>query len=62
VEPRLAAFFEDSERNLEPAARLGMTTVLVGPAAHQSTASYVQHKTDDLAAFLKEARVKETRH
>ena len=60
VDPASAAFFEDSERNLEPAARLGMTTVLVGPAAHQSSAAFVQHKTDDLAAFLKAVRVKET--
>jgi putative hydrolase of the HAD superfamily len=60
VEPRVAAFFEDSERNLEPAARLGMTTVLVGPAAAQSSAPFVQHKTDDLAGFLKTARVRET--
>jgi putative hydrolase of the HAD superfamily len=62
VDPTRAAFFEDSERNLEPAARLGMTTILVGPAALQSTAPFVQHKTDDLAAFLKAARVKETLH
>ena len=62
VEPRAAAFFEDSERNLEPAARLGMTTVLVGPAAPQSAAPFVQHKTDDLAGFLKSALVKETSH
>jgi putative hydrolase of the HAD superfamily len=62
VEPRVSAFFEDSERNLEPAARLGMTTVLVGPAAAASSASFVQHKTDDLAGFLKGARVKETTH
>jgi putative hydrolase of the HAD superfamily len=60
VEPTRAAFFEDSERNLEPAAHLGMTTVLVGPAALASRASFVQHKTDDLAAFLKTAHVKET--
>jgi putative hydrolase of the HAD superfamily len=62
VEPRVSAFFEDSERNLEPAARLGMTTVLVGPAAPASTARFVQHKTDDLAAFLRTARLKETSH
>jgi len=62
VEPARAAFFEDSERNLEPAARLGMTTVLVGPAALASTAPFVQHRTDDLAAFLKAIQVKETSH
>ncbi len=60
VDPARAAFFEDSERNLEPAAELGMTTVLVRPDASQSTAAFVQHKTDDLAAFLKAALLKET--
>ena len=60
VQPEHAAFFEDSERNLEPAAQLGMTTVLVRPDALQSTAAFVQHKTDDLAGFLMAARVKET--
>jgi beta-phosphoglucomutase-like phosphatase (HAD superfamily) len=38
VAPRRSAFFEDSEKNLAPAARLGMTTILVGSAAHQSAA------------------------
>ncbi|HEX4096373.1 MAG TPA: pyrimidine 5'-nucleotidase [Caulobacteraceae bacterium] len=60
VEPARAAFFEDSERNLEPAARLGITTILVGPAALASTAPFVQHRTDDLAAFLKAAIVRDT--
>ena len=60
VDPRASVFFEDSERNLEPAAALGMTTVLVGPAAADSTAPFVHHRTHDLAAFLKSARVKET--
>ena len=62
VEPRISAFFEDSERNLEPAAQLGMTTVLVGPAAAASSAPFVQHKTNDLAGFLRAALVKETSH
>ena len=60
VEPRAAAFFEDSERNLEPAACLGMTTVLVGPHAALSSATFVHHRTEALAAFLAAARVKET--
>jgi putative hydrolase of the HAD superfamily len=38
VDPWVTAFFEDSERNLQPAADLGMTTVLVGPAADASNA------------------------
>ena len=60
VDPARAAFFEDSERNLEPAAAIGMTTVLVRPDALQSTAAFVQHKTDDLAGFLKSAMVQES--
>lgn len=55
-----SAFFEDSEVNLAPAAQLGMTTVLVGPHAVASTADFVQHRTNDLVAFLSGARVQET--
>ncbi len=62
VDPARAAFFEDSARNLEPAAALGMTTVLVGGPAGQPQADFVHHRTDDLAAFLEAARVMETRH
>jgi putative hydrolase of the HAD superfamily len=57
VSPEGAAFFEDSEKNLAPAAVLGMTTVLVGPHAAASTADFVHHRTNDLPAFLSEARV-----
>jgi len=53
-----SAFFEDSEKNLAPAATLGMTTILVGPHAAASTADFVHHRTNDLAAFLTGARVK----
>lgn len=54
-----SAFFEDSEVNLAPAAQLGMTTVLVGPHAVASTADFVQHRTNDLVAFLSGARIQE---
>ncbi|MDP2260521.1 MAG: pyrimidine 5'-nucleotidase [Caulobacter sp.] len=54
-----SAFFEDSEVNLAPAAQLGMTIVLVGPHAVASTADFVQHRTNDLVAFLSGARVQE---
>ncbi len=60
VTPARSAFFEDSERNLAPAAGIGMTTVLVGPAAPASTAHFVHHRTKTLAPFLMQARVKET--
>jgi putative hydrolase of the HAD superfamily len=60
VTPSTSAFFEDLERNLEPGAVLGMTTVLVGPHAAASTAAFVHHRTEHLAPFLCSARVKET--
>jgi putative hydrolase of the HAD superfamily len=53
------AFFEDSEKNLAPAAQLGMTTVLVGAHAAASTADFVHHRTNDLAGFLTLARLKD---
>ncbi len=60
VDPRRTCFFEDSEKNLAPAASLGMTTVLVGPHAAASDAAFVRYRTANLAAFLTSARVKET--
>ena len=60
IDPRAAAFFEDSEKNLAPGAALGMTTVLVGPHAAASTAAFVHYRTDTLAQFLDDARAKET--
>jgi putative hydrolase of the HAD superfamily len=59
VAPAEAAFFEDSEKNLRPAADIGMTTVLVGHHAKDSTAPFVHHRTDDLAGFLAGAALKE---
>jgi putative hydrolase of the HAD superfamily len=59
VEARKAAFFEDSERNLKPAAELGMTTILVGPHAAASEAAFVQHRTPKLAPFLLSAHLRE---
>ncbi|HXQ11102.1 MAG TPA: pyrimidine 5'-nucleotidase [Caulobacteraceae bacterium] len=56
IEPLRTCFFEDSEKNLAPAARLGMTTVLVGPHARASTADFVQFRSETLAAFLSRAR------
>ena len=57
--PKTTAFFEDSEKNLAPAALLGMTTILVGAHAAASTAPFVHHRTHDLAGFLTSARLKE---
>jgi len=59
IAPAATAFFEDSERNLAPAAALGMTTVLVGPYAERSTAPFVTYRTPKLAPFLNAADLKE---
>ena len=59
IDPAVTAFFEDSERNLAPAAAIGMTTVLVGPNAQASTAAFVHYKTDNLAHFLERAQLRE---
>jgi putative hydrolase of the HAD superfamily len=57
IAPETACFFEDSERNLEPAHALGMTTVLVGPHAEASIAPFVTYRAPQLAPFLREARL-----
>jgi putative hydrolase of the HAD superfamily len=60
IDPPRSVFVEDTARNLLPAYELGMTTVLVGPSALQGDEPYVHHRTDNLTAFLKAARVMET--
>ncbi len=62
VTPKTSAFFEDTERNLAPAAGYGMATVLVGPHAAASAAAFVDHRTDDLTAFLRTAKVRGSRN
>jgi len=67
IDPARAAMFEDIPRNLEVPHRLGMTTVLVVPRSANAdrdawegeggAASYVDHRTDDLAAFLGRLRL-----
>jgi putative hydrolase of the HAD superfamily len=59
VEPTTAAFFEDMERNLAPAAALGMTTVLIGPHALTSTAPFVHHRAETLPPFLEAALIRD---
>jgi putative hydrolase of the HAD superfamily len=59
VEPETTAFFEDRAMNLEPAARLGMTTVLVGLDAARNADAFVRYRAPSLAAFLADAKIKE---
>ena len=56
VEPAVTAFFEDSVKNLAPAAELGMTTVLVGRHASADESPFVDHRTPALTPFLQRAR------
>ena len=58
VTPRTACFFEDTERNLEPASGYGMTTVLVGAHAAMSDAPFVDHRAAELTPFLQTAQVR----
>jgi putative hydrolase of the HAD superfamily len=60
IQPGSTAFFEDAERNLRPAAELGMTTVLVGAHAAASVAPFVHHRAAALTPFLAGAQIKES--
>ena len=66
VDPAKAAMFEDLARNLEAPHQLGMTTVLIVPEGQREMfreswemegrgEPHVDHVTDDLAGFLKDA-------
>lgn len=64
IDPTRAAFFEDDPRNLAVPHELGMRTVLVGTGRHGpdelpvdfTHGVHVQHRTDDLTAFLRGLR------
>lgn len=51
-EPRSAAFFEDTPRNLEPAKALGMATVLIGDGHGKPLGDHIDHIAPDLLEFL----------
>ena len=59
IRPGATVFFDDRAMNLEPAAALGMTTVLVGAGAGANTDAFVHHRATDLALFLEGASVRE---
>jgi putative hydrolase of the HAD superfamily len=58
IDPKRAVMVEDIARNLQPAARLGMTTVWVKPVTdclickEQPDGDHVDFITDDLVAWL----------
>jgi putative hydrolase of the HAD superfamily len=51
-EPRGAAFFEDTPRNLEPAKALGMATILIGDGHGKPLGDHIDHVAPDLLDFL----------
>ncbi len=59
VDPAKAIFFEDTARNLEPAAAMGMTTVWLktygNGSAQGAENDYVHHRIDDLVSWLMSA-------
>lgn len=57
-EPTTAIMFEDSVKNLKPAAELGMVTVLVQHESNAAAADpdqHCHHITEDLTAWLRES-------
>jgi putative hydrolase of the HAD superfamily len=51
-EPRCAAFFEDTPKNLEPAKALGMATVLIGDGHGKPLGDHIDYIAPDLLDFL----------
>jgi putative hydrolase of the HAD superfamily len=51
-EPRSAAFFEDTPRNLEAAKALGMATILIGDGHGKPLGDHIDHVAPDLLDFL----------
>ena len=65
-DPKAAAMFEDTARNLVPAYRMGMTTVFLrsatqwsikGPQVAATPRQNFHHTIDDLAQFLQTIQV-----
>ncbi len=52
VVPRSSVMFEDCTRNLQTAAGLGYTTVLIHGGSAPAPADHVHHAADDLSAFF----------
>jgi len=55
LDPSRTAFFDDMDRNLAPAAELGMTTVWVlghGDWSGNGEGNFIHHVAEDLLAFL----------
>lgn len=60
IDPRTAAFFEDTPKNLEPARALGMATILIGDGRGRPIGDHVEHQAPDLLDFLTDLYPQET--
>lgn len=58
-EPRSAAFFEDTPRNLEAAKALGMATILIGDGHGKPLGDHIDQVAPDLLNFLTELTFKD---
>ncbi len=58
-EPRSAAFFEDTPKNLEPAKALGMATILIGDGHGKPLGDHIDHVAPDLLSFLTDLTFKD---
>ena len=58
-EPRSAAFFEDTPKNLEPAKALGMATILIGDGHGKPIGDHIDHVAPDLLDFLSDLTFKD---
>ncbi|MGR3616383.1 MAG: pyrimidine 5'-nucleotidase [Paracoccaceae bacterium] len=55
ISPKVAAMFEDDQRNLAAPHAMGMRTVHVAPDPHN--ADHIHHHTDDLTEFMRKLTV-----
>ena len=58
-EPRSAAFFEDTPKNLEPAKAMGMATILIGDGHGKPLGDHIDHVAPDLLDFLSDLTFKD---
>ena len=59
IDPREAAFFEDTPKNLEPAKALGMRTVLIGDGHGKPLGPHIDVVAPDLLDFLSDLTFKD---
>lgn len=59
IDPRRAAFFEDTPANLAPAKALGMATILIGDGHGKPHGDHIDHVAPDLFDYLSSLNLKD---